>query len=200
MNKNTSTLFLGAILAIGIGTFGISNSFSASQPAALESGSFMTGHLTVTATDDAGNIIAYRQTDNAVLNRADNCISELIFTLDTGNGCNTNGSTYDRIHIGTGSNSTTPSEAWTELVLPLTYNADAGATVALTNATGTGGASTLLTASFDNVGATINEAAIRNGAGGSGVGDVLAYQQFANIVLGATDDLTIEWTVTIDGN
>lgn len=201
MNKATGTLFLGAILAIGIGTFGISNSFSASQPAALESGSFMTGHLTLTATDDAGNVIAYRQTDNAVLNRADNCISELIFTLDTGKGCNTNASTYDRIHIGTGSNATTPSEAWTQLVLPITYHADVAATtVALTNATGTGGAQTLLTATFNNVNANIDEAAIRNGAGGSGVGDVLAYQQFTEIVLGATDDLTIEWTVTIDGN
>lgn len=200
MNKNTSTLFLGAILALGVGIFGISNSFSASESSVLESGSLITGHVTLTATDDAGNIIAYRQTDNAVMNRADNCISELIFSLDTGNGCNTNASTYDRIHIGTGSNSTAPSETWTQLTLPLTYNTDAGATVALTNATGTGGASSLLTATFNNVGATINEAAIRNGAGGTGVGDVLAYQQFPNIVLGATDDLTVEWTVTIDGN
>lgn len=200
MNKNMTTILLGTILAIGIGTFGISNSISASQPAALESNSAIIGHITLTATDDAGNIISYRQTDNAVMNRADNCLSELIFTLDTGNGCNTNGSTYDRIHIGTGSNATTPSEAWTELVLPLTYNTDAGATVVLTNATGTGGASTVLTGQFNDVGATINEAAIRNGAGGSGVGDVLAYQQFTGIVLGATDDLTISWTITIDGS
>ena len=200
MNKNTRTLFLGAILALGIGTFGISNSFSASEPSALESGSLITGHVTLTATDDAGNIIAYRQTDNAIMNRADNCISELIFTLDTGNGCNTNASTYDRIHIGTGSNSTTPSESWTQATLPLTYNTDAGATVTLTNATGTGGADSLLSATFLNVNAAINEAAIRNGAGGSGVGDVLAYQQFTTITLGATDDLTVEWTVTIDGN
>ena len=199
MNKNTSTLFLGAILALGVGIFGISNSFSASESSALESGSLITGHVTLTATDDAGNIVAYRQTDNAVLNRADNCISELIFTLDTGNGCNTNASTYDRIHIGTGSNATTPSETWTQATLPLTYTADAGATVVLTNATGTGGASSLLTATFLNVNEVIDEAAIRNGAGGSGVGDVLAYQQFPAITLGATDDLTVEWTVTIDG-
>ena len=199
MNKNTRTLFLGAILALGVGIFGISNSFSASESSALESGSLITGHVTLTATDDAGNIVAYRQTDNAVLNRADNCISELIFTLDTGNGCNTNASTYDRIHIGTGSNATTPSETWTQATLPLTYTADAGATVVLTNATGTGGASSLLTATFLNVNEVIDEAAIRNGAGGSGVGDVLAYQQFPAITLGATDDLTVEWTVTIDG-
>lgn len=200
MNKNTSTLFLGAILALGVGIFGISNSFSASESSVLESGSLITGHVTLTATDDAGNIIAYRQTDNAVMNRADNCISELIFTLDTGNGCNTNASTYDRIHIGTGSNITTPSEAWTQLTLPLTYNTDAGATVTLVNATGTGGAESTLSATFLNVGAAINEAAIRNGGGGTGVGDVLAYQQFTTITLGATDDLTVEWKVTIDGN
>jgi hypothetical protein len=201
MNKTTSTLLLGSFLALGIGTFGISNSFSASQPAALESNAAITGHITLTATDQSGNVIAYRQTDNAVLNRADNCISEKIFTLTTGNGCSTDASPYTRIHIGTGSNATTPSEAWTQLVLPMTYNSDVAATTsALTNATDTGGASTLLTASFTNVNANINEAAIRNGAGGSGVGDVLAYQQFTAINLGATDNLTIAWTVTIDGN
>ena len=198
MNKTIPALLLGAIIATGIGLYGISGFLSDSQSTALSSSSFMTGHLTLTAYDENGNIKAYRQTDNIVLNTADNCMSEILFTLSTGNGC-TLAANYDFVHIGTGSDAGT-SEADVD-PLPITFTAvDTGVdSVVLTNASGTGGAATLLTASFIDVNANIDEAALRNSATQGG-GNALAYQQFTEIVLGASDDLTVEWTITIDGN
>jgi len=197
MNKNTGILLLGTAIALGLGAFGISNSFGTNDTSTLDSSSFMVGHLTLTAHDEYGNIKQYIQTDNVVVNTADNCISEKIFTLSSGNGC-TVAANYDHIHIGTGSDSNT-SEGDVD-PLPITWTAAATASsIALTNATGTGGAATLLTATFNNVNADIDEAAIRNSVT-QGAGNALAYQQFPLIPLGATDDLTVEWTVTIDGN
>lgn len=197
MNKKTGLLFLGAALALGLGAFGFSSSMGTDELSSLESGSFMVGHLTLTAYDENGNIKDYRQTDNVVINTADNCISEKIFTLSSGKGCDVTAN-YDNIHIGSGSDADT-SEGDTD-PLPITFEAaQAASTIALTNATGTDGASTQLTATFTDVGANIDEAAIRNSATQGG-GNALAYQQFTEIVLGASDDLTVDWTVTIDGN
>lgn len=197
MNKNTGILLLGTAIALGLGAFGISSSFGTNDASTLDSSSFMIGHLTLTAHDEYGNIKQYIQTDNVVINTADNCISEKIFTLTSGNGCTTT-SNYDFIHIGTGSDAST-AEADAD-PLPITYaTSDQATSIVLTNATGAGGAATLLTATFDNVNANIDEAAIRN-ANATGAGNALAYQQFTEIILGATDDLTVEWTVTIDGN
>lgn len=198
MNKNTGILFLGTAIALGLGAFGISNSFGTNDASTLDSSSFMVGHITLTAHDEYGNIKQYIQTDNVVLNTADNCISEKIFTLTSGTGC-TLADNYDFIHIGTGGDAGDEVETAVD-PLPNTYNDSAQAsTIVLTNATSTGGATTVLTATFTDVGATIDEAAIRN-ALASGAGNPLAYQDFTDIVLGGTDDLTVEWTITIDGN
>ena len=197
MHKTTTTLLLSAIIAMGIGLYGISGFLSDSQSTTLSSNSFMTGHLTLTAYNENGNVIAYRQTDNIVLNVGDNCISQIIFAISSGKGCD-DVTDFDQILIGTGSDAGV-SEADAD-PLPITFDSVATvSTSALTNASGTGGAATLLTASFSDVGANIDEASLRNAATAS-TGAALAYQQFTEIVLGAQDDLTVEWTVTIDGN
>lgn len=189
---------MGAVIAMGLGVYGASEFLSDTQSSALSSSSFMTGHLTLTAYDENGNVIAYRQTDNIVLNTADNCMSEILFTLSSGDGC-TLAANYDFIHIGTGSDSST-TEGDVD-PLPITFSTVDTATdsIVLTNATGSGGAATKLTATFLNVNANIDEAALRNSSSEGG-GNALAYQQFTEIVLGASDDLTVEWTITIDGN
>ena len=200
MNRTTTPLLLGVIIAMGIGLYGTSGFLSDSQSTALSSNSYMTGHLTLTAYDENGNVKAYRQTDNVVLNTGDNCIAAAIFTHSSGSTCTT--ADFQFIAIGTGSNATTPAEAWVD-PLPITYTTDLDATgnVVLTEVTsGTGGAATKLTAAFLNVGANIDEAAIRSATGSGSAGNALAYQQFTVINLGGSDDLTVEWTVTIDGN
>ena len=198
MQKTTSILLMGAVIAMGLGVYGASEFLSDTQSSALSSGSLLTGHLTLTAYDEDGNIKAYRQTDNIVLNTADNCMSEILFTLSSGNGCTT-ATKYDFIHIGTGSDAGV-SEGDVD-PLPITFNAVDTSTdsIVLTNATGSGGADTKIIATFLNVNANIDEAALRNSATQGG-GNALAYQQFTVINLGTADDLTVEWTITIDGN
>ena len=198
MQKTNSILFLGAVIAMGLGVYGASEFLSDAQSSVLSSGSFMTGHLTLTAYDENGNIKAYRQTDNVVLNTADNCMSEILFTLTSGNGC-TSAAKYDFIHIGISSDASTSEADADPLPIGFTTVDTSTDSIVLTNATGTGGAATKLTATFLDVNANIDEAALRNSSTEGG-GNALAYQQFTEIVLGASDDLTVEWTITIDGN
>jgi len=189
---------LGVIAAAGLSAYSVSGMVAENASTSnLNGAGYLVGHLELTAYDENGNIKAFRQTDNVVLNRGDNCIADLIFAEDSG-GCSAEAA-YDFIHIGTGSNATAPAEFW-DPPLPITCTTTATpSTVAITNATGTTGASTLLTTPFLNVNANINEAAIKT-ASGCGNGDLLAYQQFTAIPLGVNDDLTVEWTITIDGN
>ena len=160
----------------------------------LKSQAGIVGHLTLTAYDDDGNVIAYRQTDNTVLDTGDDCISELIFPVTSSLQC-VGTTQFDRIYIGTG-DSSGATEGSTVLVTP---NAQTGfASAAMTSAVGGAGAATLITANFFNVGATIQEASIQEST--STASDALAIQSFSPIPLGTIDDLTIQWTVTIDAS
>ena len=160
----------------------------------VKSTATMLGHVTLTAVNEDGNIIAYRQTDNTVINSGDDCIAEDIFGVAT--ACASTTANFDDIHIGTSSLTFNEASSFIN-----GWHAVTGPTsVVLTSAAnGVSGASVTVTASFDNVNANIGEAALTNNPL-SASADTLALQRFAGINLGATDDLTIEWTVTIDGN
>jgi len=186
-------IVIGAILVGSIATVNMAfvsdESFSANT---LKSSAGMLGHVTLTATNEDGNIIAYRQTDNVVINQADDCIMDHMFDTSISACSETNN--YNDVAIGT--QSATFTEASTALG---TFHAATGGTTSSgTAASGTQGAQVTVTAAFLDVGTNIGEAALQNGPL---VGnDKLALQKFTPISLGANDDLTIEWTVTIDGN
>jgi len=192
-----NVVLLGAVIAIGLGAFfayGLPLDRTAST---LTSNAYMTGHVTLTAYDENGNVKAYRQTDNIVVNKGDDCMADLIFQTTGTDPC-TQQQLFDVVHIGTGSDGST---AETDVnPLPITCTTSLNATTsAVTAAAAAGGSSTLLTTAFLNVGANIDEAALKDSVG-CGNGNPLAYQQFTEIPLGANDDLTVEWTITIDGN
>jgi len=191
--QRTQLAMFGTIIALSAITVIMATNYSEELGTySLKSHAAIVGHVTLTAYDDDGNVIAYRQTDNVVLDDGDDCISELIFSV-TGGTCSLV-STFDRIYIGTG-DSSGATEGSTALVTP---NAQTGfASAVMTPATGGGGAATLITANFFNVGATIQEASIQESA--VTASSVLAIQSFSAIPLGGSDDLTIQWTVTIDG-
>jgi len=161
----------------------------------LKSSAGILGHVTLTAMNEDGNVISYRQTDNVVINAGDNCILDDVFGTNVG-GCDSLTNPYVTVHIGTDSVQAF-GETATDLV---TYHAQTtGVTGSSTAASVTGGAGTTVTAAFFDVNANIAEAALKNSSV-SASADVLALQKFTPISLGTTDDLTIEWTVTIDGN
>ena len=185
-------IVIGVILVGSIATvnwaFIPDNEVSANS---LKSSAGMLGHITLTAVNEDGNIIAYRQTDNVVINTGDNCIAEDIFGTDFASCAGT--AVFDKVHIGIG------TAAFTETSTDIASLNDSVTGVFTTTgaATSTGGASVTLQAAFTDVSAAIAEAALKNGSAGS---DVLALQSFTPISLGPTDDLTIDWTVTVDGN
>lgn len=187
-------IVIGAILVGSLATVSMvfiqDNSVSTSS---FKGAAGMLGHVTLTAVNEEGNVIAYRQTDNVVINGGDNCLIEDAFGADT--TCQNTTNLFNQVHIGSAQttfaeNSGTALGSWVRAT-----GGTAGSTV---SASGLSGASTTITAAFLDVSATVAEAALYNGALSST--DVIALNSFTPIVLGATDDLTIAWTITIDGN
>ena len=185
--------FAVTVTILGGLTFGLASDFVKDSPSALKSGALALGHLTLTAYDENGNVIAYQQTDNTVTNKGDDCMAQLIFVETTPSGNCAGEVQFSTVHIGT----STAAFAETSNNLGAYHAETNPLTVVITAASDTGGADTLLTANFLNVNANIAEASIQTGsATGS---DALALQSFSAIPLGANDDLTIQWTVTVDG-
>ena len=88
MKSNSTIIALVAALAVTTGGLGLSLSGVFSDTTASNSGSIMNyemptglmmGHLTVEAHDDAGNLIAYRASDNEVVDDGEQCILKLLF-------------------------------------------------------------------------------------------------------------------------
>ena len=99
MKSNSTIIALVAALAVTTGGLGLSLSGVFSDTTASNSGSIMNyemptglmmGHLTVEAHDDAGNLIAYRASDNEVVDDGEQCILKLLFatsgTSEAGRG------------------------------------------------------------------------------------------------------------------
>ena len=193
---------LVAITAIVVaGAFTMAWAFSDSTfetASTMKSSAALVGHLTLTATNEDGEVIAYRQLDNVVVNDGDDCILQYVTGVNAAGCAATLGSEGDfrYIHIGTGGVS--PTETTSNIT---TWNSASNTSVnSPTAASGTDtAASVTISTTFADVNASINEAEIRNGASSSGT-DVLAVQGFTAIPLGATDDLTINWTISVDGS
>jgi len=190
------TIVIAAILVGSIATVNMAFTTSDSDFSAnsVKSSAGMLGHVTLTATNEDGSIIAYRQTDNVVINAGDNCLLEDTFGVAT--TCFNTTNPYDDIHIG----EATAAFGEASTGLGTFHSTTAGTVGTPTLASGSNGASVTVTADFVNVSAAIAEAALRNGPETTTASDVLALQSFSAINLGPTDDLSIEWTVTIDGN
>jgi len=185
-----TAISISSIAAIAFTTADLSNDNQLQSTAAL------LGHISLVAYDENGNIKNYVQTDNVILDEGDDCIIEDLFGAS--GGCfATHGvaDPFDDIVIGTGTVTFTEGSAYSQV----TYDSVTAATVgSLTAASAGGGASTTVTANFFDVGATITEAALANSSV-TATADFLAIQDFSDIVLGASDDLTVQWTITVDG-
>lgn len=192
MNKLIIALAVTVTILGGL-TLSLASDFVTDSSNALKSGALAVGHLTLTAFDENGKVIAYQQTDNTVINIGDDCIATLTFAGTTGGSC-AGETQFGTIHIGLA------TAAFTETSTQLgTYQAETGAaSLVITGAVNAGGAGTLLTANFVDVSASIAEASIQTGSATNS--DALALQSFSAIPLGQNDDLTIQWTVTIDGS
>jgi len=85
------------LVAISVGaTYAFTSEFSGNSGAPLSgSGAFLTGHVQAIVTDENGNIIAYRQADNAIVLGGMDIIADQVFqdhSLNLGNHTNVTGS------------------------------------------------------------------------------------------------------------
>ena len=160
---------------------------------------FMTGHVEVLVTDGEGNIKAYRQGDNSIVNNGMNTMAVQTFSGITGTT-----STGPVTHMQIGTSAVTPTGADTSITVIATCNRDTAA-FSTAGASDSGGPPTVsaititATATFssaDGAGCEttgIVEAGLFNSLT---VGELFARNTFATVTLGAGDSLAITWTLT----
>ena len=216
MKLNTIAL-LGVMIVAGFGV-GLASSTIFATPLLLAqtqetntSDHFgIMGHIEFTATDSDGNIKQYVQTDNTVVNIGENCMGELLFNVDmtgagdqcTGTGITTgshgsSGAGFTWLAIGTNlTGPTAEGEGNTALDTEVGSRIQETAQ-APTPSTGAGPGTSgqvVLSEVFTPGALTIAEAGLFDA---SATGNMLARQVFTGIPLGASDQLTVQWTITI---
>lgn len=217
MNRITTitafAVVFAAALGIGMasttsGLFATPLAVSATDVTA-ESNTFL-GHVTLTARDADGTIIAYRQSDNVIVNEGENCVAETIFQDNLGTSCsgagtgvNTTGvGGFTIIRIGTGTEGAgAEAETDTDADIEGTVYGIQDTALGLTESTGTAAgsvATVVVDATFTAPGAAdYDESSLGDSFRDVADGNMFAHQTFATITLGASDDLTVEWTITI---
>ena len=225
--KTTSTMIaLVAALAVTAGGLGLSLTGVFDDDGVIAQSNtatgLMMGHLIVEAHDESGDLIAYRQTDNEVVDDGEQCILKMLFaTTDstagrggyTGTTACTGALTgaWDVISIGTdndnGAYATGQSAATVDALVLLgnetsTSNGlERGIATTKTWTNGTGATTTKLvlskTFTSDSPRAhAIGESGLFNSTTVDTNG-MLARQTFTDVSLSDGDSITITWTFTV---
>ena len=211
MKRITTYALFGAIFAITVGTLGVSHisattfGLAGSVPTTNEDGMKLTGHITLVATDPTGNIKAYRQTDNFVVDNGADCVVKLLFggsgtrgtASGTGTTCTGNLTTpFNVIAIGTGSSSAvTDRHLGTEIL----SGTDAGlartaGAITYTNSSAGTAVTTISNQFSAGTTQTIAESGLFNSTTVS-TGGMFAHKSFTGIALVSGDKLTVTWTI-----
>jgi hypothetical protein len=185
------------VMAVAAVSFGSSsalfNSETVEQNAYSET-SFITGHIDLVVRDgETGDIKAYRQSDNSILNGG---MELLVVEAFGANGT----STGPLSHIGVGTSGTAPDGQDTGVITAVPSCARVATTdIQVTGTTTTGSTVVTSTATVD-AGAdsncavsNIQEAAIYNDIS---AGEAFARNIFSPVTLAGTDTLDITWTFT----
>ena len=173
----------------------------------------MMGHLTVEAHDEMGELIAYRQSDNEVVDDGEQCILKMLFATSgttqagrgeyTSTGACTGALTnaWDTIAIGT---DTTAVDDGHVLLLNETSSSSGlergiATTKTWTNGSGSTATKIVLSKTFTNDSPrahTIAESGLFNSTTNDANG-MLARQTFTGVALSNGDSITITWTFTV---
>ena len=182
----------------------------------------MMGHLTVEAHDEGGDLIAYRQTDNEVVDDGEQCILKMLFattdsTAGRGGYTSTTACTgaltgaWDVIAIGTDNDNSPYNSADASVIDKLvvlgnetstSMGLERGTATTKTWTNGTGNTATKLVLSktfTSNAGSTahaIGESGLFNSTTADRNG-MLARQTFTDVSLSNGDSITITWTFTV---
>ena len=180
----------------------------------------MMGHLVVEAHNEAGELVAYRQSDNEVVDDGEQCILKMLFattgTSQAGRGEYTSTTActgaltnaWDVIAIGTGSTGADDTQVLLVNETGSGTNNAAGmpglergtaTTKTWTNGTGATTTKIVLSKTFTNEStnsATIAESGLFNSTSNDTNG-MLARQTFTGVALSNGDSITITWTFTV---
>jgi len=218
MNRNATYALFGVTFALVASGLVGSNLLSA-QPSGLvaqdttpsSDGMKISGHVTTIATDANGNIKAYRQTDNVVVNNGKDCVTKLLFGGSTTRGAAGTGTCTGLLNapftaIAVGNRSGTTTVATTNS--SLTHEANGNGlsrqvgTVTYTNATSTASSITVIQTTFGPLtglssgGTQVTESGLFNSTTVN-AGGMFAHQAISSIALNTGDSLTIKWTINV---
>lgn len=209
MKKTTSVgMFAAIVFAVGMAGISFSDGSLKLQdntPASTMDGGSITGHIEIIHTDQDGNIRAYIQTDNAIVNDGRNCTAATLFGANTGCTDTTPGP-YNVIGLGNG---TALSGSTSQIALNGETTGDGlqRATASLgtfTNATADSAPAIqrltkIFTYSGSQTSNPINQAGLFNTT--SGTTSTFALKNFPSAVsMNSGDQLTVNWDITIDGS
>ena len=225
MNSKTTIVGLVAAIAVLSGAMGLSvtGAFSDLKPMTSNAAAgFLIGHVEIEATNANGELFAYRQSDNAVVDDGEQCILKMLFgtsgmtnagrgqylaTTGDGSISDTVGActgiltgAWDIIAIGEGT--TAPDD--TDVKLQTEYTGTgldraAATTKTWTNGTGATTTKIVLKNTFTSTsGSTesITESGLFNSTTVAGSG-MLAHQTFTAVSLTSGDSITVTWTFTV---
>jgi len=187
---NTYAILVIAVAAVSSGlTFQAIGIEDAPVGTADQSGIY--GHITATLYDEDGNIKAYRQTDNRIVDRGLDVLADLVF----GTTLTTTPSVIDIMAIGV--SGTVSAVGQTDLLDRTGLGTCPNATVAfIEGATGPSLVNVTDTVSFlgsAGCNAGIQEAGLFD----ANNGNMFARQSFGVITVGGSDQLDITWSVQI---
>ena len=192
----TNPLFIGSglsifavLLFVGISPVSIDNF----ETTGYNDGSILQGHFTITHVDSDGNVLAYIQTENLVVNEGMECVADHVF----GTTSCTAEAVFQFLALGTGT--TAPADAQTALVTESgTCARVQDASPAIDTAT-TGQRGVTVTSLFS--GGTCEAQAFGETGlfDASSTGNMLARSLISpTISLGTGDTLSIDYTITLN--
>jgi len=189
--QNTYAILVVAIAAVSSGlTFQAIGIEDAPAVTADQSGIY--GHITATLYDEEGNVKAYRQTDNRIVDRGLDVLADLVF----GTSLTTSPSVIDIMAVGV--SGTASAVGQTDLLDRTGLSGCANATVAfLEGATGPSLVNVTDTVSFLGT-AGCNAGIQEAGLFDANNGNMFARQSFGVINVGGSDQLDITWSIEIN--
>ena len=220
MNSKSTIIVLVAALAVLSGAMGMSMTGAFSDQELMTASTknvaigLMTGHLEIEARNAEGELFAYRQSDNEVVDDGEQCILKMLFGSKNGNiGRGEYGSTGDGACTGS------LTGAWDVIGIGTTTTAADDVNVKLGNETGTsdglhrGVATTKTWSNGTGSSATqielsktfTNESPRAHAIAESGLfnsttvgaSGMLAHKEFSAVTLANGDSITITWTFRV---
>ncbi|EPA05994.1 hypothetical protein [Candidatus Nitrosarchaeum limnium] len=217
--KNATTIGMIGAIVLAVGVVGINFSdgsiMQKNQPSATQDGGAILGHIEIIQRDSEGNIKAYQQTDNKIINGAKNCVVAVLFGKTSTNTCTiANGTStvtglgkYTFIGLGN-TTATMPASTSNDLPGEITLgdglNRAAGTLGTFTNATAdAAGAKQVISKTFSYTGSqtnTIYAAGLFNQTTTGATSSTFALKAFpSTVTLTNGDSLTVNWEITING-